>query len=196
MGKPISKSRRPSALVATAYHEAGHAVADWKLGFEITRVTIVPSIDHNGEKAYGYVLTRRLGLKLIKAIEDGRLTEREMGYIHGNIVAMFAGIEAQRKWNPRSVRSYHGEGDRENIVNFLVRLHSDNNREASYAFKYLRARARNFVEHGEHWRIIEDLARELLERKTMNGKEVFATIVASMDAPFGKCELSKLKPEL
>lgn len=29
-------------LQATAYHEAGHAFADWKFGFKVKRATIVP----------------------------------------------------------------------------------------------------------------------------------------------------------
>ena len=37
-----------NSLTVTAYHEAGHAVAFWKLGFKLRKVTIVPDRDYAG----------------------------------------------------------------------------------------------------------------------------------------------------
>jgi ATP-dependent Zn protease len=45
------------ALQATAYHEAGHAVAGWYVGIEAKNLSIVPDADSLGR--YEQRLTRR-----------------------------------------------------------------------------------------------------------------------------------------
>ena len=48
--------------------------------------------------------------------------------------------------------------------------------------KYLRARTRNLVSNPRNWRQIEDLAKALLERRTLTGEEVNDVLLASMQA--------------
>jgi ATP-dependent Zn protease len=52
--------------------------------------------------------------------------------------------------------------------------------ERNCAFKYLEARARNLVNH--RWRMVEDLAKALLERQSLTGKEVGDVLRASLQA--------------
>ena len=95
-------------------------------------------------------------------------------------------LEAQRRFvHPRSVRAYHASSDVEYATDILLRLHEDGwngGKEYSYACEYLRARARNFVNDPLNWRLIEDLAKALLERRTLSGKEVAEGVKASLDA--------------
>jgi hypothetical protein len=86
-------------LAATAHHEAGHAVANWKLGFKIRRVTIVPR-----DGPLGTTTTKGPALR---ASEYGKLTGRRIGYYHDMIVSQLAGEEAQRRFDPRSIRRHH-----------------------------------------------------------------------------------------
>src|SRR4051794_59014 len=46
MTPPAAKS--PTALRATAYHEAGHAVAEHALGLTVNKVSIIPGEGFNG----------------------------------------------------------------------------------------------------------------------------------------------------
>jgi ATP-dependent Zn protease len=61
----------------------------------------------------------------------------------------------------------------------LLRLHGEE-RERNCALKYLEARARNLVNH--HWRMVEDLAKALLERQRLTGKEVGDVLRVSLQA--------------
>jgi ATP-dependent Zn protease len=61
----------------------------------------------------------------------------------------------------------------------LLRLHGEE-KERNCAFKYLEATARNLVNH--HWRMVEDLAKALLERQSLTGKEVRDVLRASLHA--------------
>ena len=169
-------------LAATAHHEAGHAVANWKLGFKIRKVTIVPS-----DGPLGTTTTKGLALR---ASEYGKLTGRRIGYYHDMIVSQLAGEEAQRRFDPRSIRRDHTARDYRSEKELLKRLHGDAEKECFHAFRYLRERARNFVNHPINWRLIEDLARALLERRTLTGEEVKGVLRASMDAQEAQSERS------
>ena len=162
------------ALRATAYHEAGHAVADWRHGFKIKRVTIVPAVNSKGMVSGKDFRFRDL--------EYGRLTGNRIGYYHDRIICCLAGGEAQRRFNPRSFRTHHTASDIESVKELLFRLHSDQEKEAFHAMKYLQARARNFVRFSMNRQMIEDLAKALLERRSMTGEEVAETLRASMQA--------------
>ena len=54
---------------------------------------------------------------------------------------------------------------------FLLSLHGEQ-KERDYVIKYLRARTRNLISNPRNWRRIEDLAKALLERRTLTGEEV------------------------
>lgn len=123
-------------LVATAYHEAGHVVANWKLGFKVRSVSIVPTEDSAGH----VLLVRRRHPEF-----DITMMSTQMLDFHRRVVALFAGVEAQRYFNPRSARRYHAKSDIAAINDLLSRIHANDEKEAFYAFKYLQARARNFV---------------------------------------------------
>jgi hypothetical protein len=55
----------------------------------------------------------------------------------------------------------------------------------------LQARARNLVSNPVNWRMIEDLAKALLERQSLTGKEVGDVLHASLQAQMQEAGLSK-----
>jgi hypothetical protein len=154
-----------------AYHEAGHAVADWKHGFKLKRVTIVP----RGDTAGSVTSTSRLHFR---SLEYSNPTGARIGRCHERIVCWLAGRASQRRYKPQSVRTYQASSDMKVITELLTHLHADN--ELKFVFGYLETRARNFVSHPQHWRMIQDLAKVLLARRTMTGAEVEATLKESM----------------
>ena len=98
---------------------------------------------------------------------------------HDRIVCALAGLQAQRRVAPQSVKSRDANGDEAIAAELLLRLHGEE-KERNCAFKYLEARARNLVNH--RWRMVEDLAKALLERQSLTGKEVGDVLRASLQA--------------
>lgn len=91
---------------------------------------------------------------------------------------MLAGPAAQRKYNPRGVRSHHASGDIKAAIDLLGRIHSPE--ELRHVFRYLEARARNLVGCPPHWMVIQDLASQLLKRGKLTGDEIAETIRQSL----------------
>jgi ATP-dependent Zn protease len=182
-------TRLTKQLAATAHHEAGHAVADSKLGFKIKQVTIVPCDESRGTATS----TGLRVLRLLRRLEYGseRTTGKLIGDCHDLVITLFAGEEAQRRFDPLSIRRHMSAGDYQSAKEVLMRLHQDAERECFYAFKYLRARARNFISDPKNWRLIEDLAKALLERRTLTGEEVNDVIQASRDAQIKEWQARK-----
>ena len=104
----------PSAIIA--YHEAGHAIAQWILGFKIKEVTIVPYDEVAGSVSY------QRSLRLYR-LEWETPTGKRLGRYHDLIVTTLAGEEAQRRFSPRSVRRDRSAGDYRFVNDLLYRLH-------------------------------------------------------------------------
>lgn len=83
--------RSASRECIIAYHEAGHAVASWRLGDGITRVTIEPSCDAEREERYDGSFTAGRG---------DRSALGGWGFRYA--VMVLAGPAAQRAYDPRS----------------------------------------------------------------------------------------------
>jgi ATP-dependent Zn protease len=160
---------------AIAYHEAGHAFADWHFKFKVKKATIVPKDD-----AAGYV-TSKTGLHF-RSLEYTNPSGARIGHLHERIVSIMAGHAAQRRYRPSSVRSCHGSDDRQKAFDLLTRLHSP--KELPHVWRYLEAKAKNLIENPMHWRVIQHLAESLLENQTMTGAQVEAAIREGFDRDF------------
>jgi hypothetical protein len=105
---------KKSPLWATAYHEAGHAVAAIAYGKGIRRqgAPIVP----DAEGALGSVWM----LKHIPGDPSaGTLNGRMRLRIEEDVIVKLAGGAAHRKFRPSSVRSYHSRTDNESAIDLL-----------------------------------------------------------------------------
>jgi hypothetical protein len=152
---------------AMAYREAGYTVACWSLGFRVKRATIV---SHDKPSEF---LT---WLRAARFSCNSGLSRRSIVRYHDRIVCALAGRQAERRVAPQSVKSRDANSDEAIAAELLLRLHGEE-RERNCAFKYLEARARNLV--NRHWRMIEDLAKALLERQSLTGKEIARKLQAS-----------------
>lgn len=157
---------------AAAFHEAGHAFADWKFKFRVKRVSIVPKDD-----CAGYVVSKP-ALHL-RSLEFTNPSGARIGRLHERIVSLLSGRAAQRRYCAGSVRSHHAQSDLEEVYKLLSRLHTAD--EIPHVFHYLEAKAKNLIETPLHWFVIEHLASQLLKRRTMTGLEVEAAIRGGYD---------------
>ncbi len=157
---------REPARRATAYHEAGHAVAAWSLGAKVYRASIVPRSDAHGSVQHSNPLR---GTRLECDGSDRARLRAERA-----VVICLAGPEAQRRFNPRSWHSWHGQSDHALAV--------DSEEAASAHLKRLEYRTRDLVT--THWPAIESLALELLNRGTVTGHEAQAAIMQATTARF------------
>jgi hypothetical protein len=158
--------------MTTAYHEAGHAVADHLLGFNIKLVTIVPDEDCAGKVIGKHGVRHRI-------LECGNPSRVTVAKWHDKIISLLAGGEAQRRFKPNSIRHYMLRSDHDKVVDILWRLHPEG-KEMRAAFKFLQARTRNLVGNRIRWCQIKDLAHELGRRRTLTGQEVRDVLAASL----------------
>ncbi len=152
-----SASRR---LKATAFHEAGHAVAHFSLGRRIDRVSIVPT---EGGEVLGHVRGRVLPRSVL---EHGQLeTTRDLKAAEDSIIATLAGPIAEAKWTGR--RNLVGaSSDHEQVANLAIGLWADEDVASTYV-AFLEARARRLVDG--LWYLIEALVNELLAKRALSG---------------------------
>lgn len=167
-----SASARKKGLLAVAYHEAGHAMADFRLGFKIKHVSVLPDVVSAGR-------TRsNLGLNL-RSLAFDTPSAAALARCHEKVISLLAGREAQRRFRPQSVRSHMAENDRKSAVDILWRIHPER-KEMRAALKYLEARTRNLIRDCKNWRLIEDLAGALVESGSLDGQEVRRIFVQSV----------------
>lgn len=142
-----------STLVATAYHEAGHAVVAVYLMVRIRHVTIKARKDTAGHVA---LLRPARGMK----------------ETHARGIIALAGEAAQRRFNPRSVRRHHGEGDRKAVDRYAKEYSGGSARYNKALVDLWQIRADDLVKLC--WPTIVRVAEALLERRTLPYSEVCA----------------------
>lgn len=152
----------------TCHHEAGHAVAAWRLGLKVRRVTIVPGADYDGFAEHDSPLR---GIRLDLDDSDRARMRAEKA-----IMVCLAGTIAQRRFAPRSVRVWHGEGDRDLAADLALRLNGSGEAATAY-LRWLDLRTADLIE--ATWDSVQSLANALLEVKTLNGRAARA----AMDQP-------------
>ena len=163
--------------LSTAYHEAGHAVAAIAQGVAVRSITIVP------DKQEGYAgrvqhedLTRQVNLEA----DNSPLTRLR---IEKQIIVFLAGAAAQRKYDRRSWRSFHSSSDYENAANLADAVSSSP--AASEAFlRWLAIASDDLI--AAHWQEVEEIAKALVEEKTLSGtrvRELISRAIALAPAP-------------
>ncbi len=144
---------------ATAYHEAGHAVACVVNDIRITRpgVTIAPEGDRLGILRHqAYLRPETLSIER---------TPRSVWRAERLVVVALAGPVSQRAFRPHSYRAHQGAADHECALEILWRL-AGSEREVRLYHQLLQERARNLV--SARWAMITAVAECLLERATLD----------------------------
>jgi hypothetical protein len=175
---------KKSTLWATAYHEAGHAVAAMAYGKGIRRqgATIVPD-PKRGAAGTVYMLKHIPGDPSVGGAYRGdSLTGRMRLRIEEDIIVSLAGLVAQRCFRPSSVRSHHGRSDHEAALDLLTYIVGDE-RELKAYWRLLRVRTENFVRSPPRWMQIEAIAKALMEKKTLGPGELRQLYADALGSP-------------
>jgi ATP-dependent Zn protease len=138
---------------ATAYHEAGHGVIAYRLGFYVDTLTIVPDS-----------IRATVGHSLSEAEWCDGSMDREA------IIVLYAGYSAEKAYYPdadtRASASDHEKAHQ------LLRLQPEGSQQQ------LRAESDRLVK--QNWKHIEAVATVLLENKTLPGDD-WSIIIDSLD---------------
>ncbi|MGA3092642.1 MAG: hypothetical protein ABSD75_28925 [Terriglobales bacterium] len=149
------------ATISVAYHEAGHAVIAWRLHLLSNKgASVVPEEGSKGRVHHN----RGRGDR-----PDTASTDSARARVERNVIVALADIEAQQKYSPSSVRSYHGTTDRDHAIDMLMFITEPTSNEFPVHIKLLKLRARNMVR--AHWPQIEVVAARLRVSKTLTGNE-------------------------
>ncbi len=163
---PSSCQRKASMdLRVVAIHEAGHALAVERLGLKIKAVTIVPKGNVGGTVHHNDTLRR------LKRTGDD--SDRERLKAERVIMLCLAGPEAQKRFDPNSDWEACGESDFH--VAAELTWHFLGEGDSATAFmEWMKIRTRELVD--QNWSLIEYLAEQLVERKTIDGETAMQLI--------------------
>ena len=160
-----------------AYHEAGHAVAHWFLDLRVGRVTIVPD-EKNGTAG-----TCRGGnaLRRHHDPESAGFHDRHQWRMERDVLVLLAGTEATRILTGRSDH-VGASSDYHKAIDLLSYYTPENTEESRLHFKLLRQRVRRLLTL--KWSAVQELAEQLLQRKTLSGKQAVAAMAEGMSKEF------------
>jgi hypothetical protein len=157
-----TRSRRQ--LEATAYHEAGHAVAHVLLQVPFRKATIREGDDYLG-RVEGY----KLGKTFLEKIETGDLSLRDEDRIRRIVITLLAGHEAEQRFTGRK-NSVGAASDHSSVVDFLFRVYSPKATEAYMTF--LEIRTEEELNAPGVWKGLQTVAAALLDKKTLTATEI------------------------
>jgi len=155
----------PNSKEATAYHEAGHAVAYFRLGKRIRKVTIVPNGEYQG-CCFGYGKYPELNgsVEITPGIE--KKVEQE-------IIILFAGSIAQAKYLGRNPRGWSKFHDVDTAINLGMGVNGSMKTTEAY-LNWLFVATKEMFNQEKTWTEVGAIAQELLKKKTLSGKEAYA----------------------
>lgn len=156
--------KRTKRLEATAYHEAGHVVAAWRMRLALMGATVVATEDTLGSAK------KNSGLSVMDEVfdESGSFATR----VERSIIVALAGDAAQRHYSPRSWRG--DQDDIDGAIELASQVCEDSEVANAY-LAYLSVVARSLVT-GPRWPVVRAVAEALLDQGTLSGDECRAVI--------------------
>lgn len=136
-----------SSLAATAYHEAGHAVAAWRIGMTIEGIV--------ADVGVGHIITRG----------PRGLYWRE--YLRRRLLMLYAGPEAQRWYEPASDMAADCAGDYSDAANLCVIAYGADSPLLPLVQRVAELRTRTFVR--QERTVIDAVAAALICRRHLTG---------------------------
>jgi ATP-dependent Zn protease len=158
---------KATELTRTAYHEAGHAVAAFFEHLAIKSVTVVPD-----EGSFGKVKHYRTPSFRPDVNADARTNQRVLAHM----LVDLAGPAAEREIGGRAFRHATSHQDYQNAADLATRL-CGSDESVNALLRWVGVCARDLVR--TRWPMIELLAKALLTRRTLNGRQVREVILAA-----------------
>jgi hypothetical protein len=166
--------RSPKANLYVAYHEAGHAVACWRLGIGLRREGVTIARDETAGSAGSCVHRQVVGRDI-----EGDASDRNRSKAEKLAQICLAGDIAARRHNPRGV--WRGaDSDHRDAIDTLTFL-TATRKELEAWLKLLHIRTEQMLSNPDVWRAVERLATELIQRQTISGKEATEIIRNGFD---------------
>jgi hypothetical protein len=173
-------------LTDTAYHEAGHVVADFVLGIRIDRVSIIPDEDTLGHVRNNAPFRR-------SDVAEFDISPRDRRRLENRIIGLYTGevSAARAKEREPDLSAVGNTSDLRQIGSLghlgrgLYDLHPDE--QAAY-LELLFVRARLLVD--DYWFLINPLAAELLTTRALSGRAVYRLLRSVVQT-----EAERLMPE-
>lgn len=154
------KSNSPTdpSLVATAYHEAGHAVMANLLGRAVDKVTIQPGRSEFGSQRLGVC---HLGKGRTRAAKD---------WIEDEVLILMAGMVAESQVTGRYCAT-GASGDQREITR-LLDLRATNQKQFDRLHRRMLDKTEHLLADSVHHAAVCLIAEELLARTTITGRAV------------------------
>ena len=142
----------PAEDVATAYHEAGHAVAALALDRPVVKVSILADRDRAGICFFGKAVFR--------PSED---------WLEREVLIALAGMAAEA----RQTGEYNRDAAARDLryARGLAVQRAGNERQAERLERRLLSKAEHLLEREVHWRAVERIAAELLRAGAISGRQ-------------------------
>lgn len=156
--------QRRSALERVAYHEAGHAVAAALLHTHMRSASIIPN---NSQGSLGHVGHHRWGKETPDVYDSARIDRR----LEQHIITVLAGPEAERKLFGRYNR-VGASSDFDTAADLALYRTGGDPKEATLIIRWLAHRTRTLVGLETNWRLIEAVAKALMEHRRLSGQRV------------------------
>lgn len=157
-GRTRQRPSKISTIESTAYHEAGHVVADIALRQQPRHVTIEPN---QKEGSLGHVAGRRFPKEFQP---DVAISSRGRDIIERRAIGFLAGVTAARE---AGGAGRGGRGDFDKAVDLVSFLAGDPDICGSYV-ELLRMRAVKLIR--SHWPAVEAVAQALLRERRLSGQ--------------------------
>lgn len=145
-------------LVATAIHEAGHAVMATLLGRSIQKVTIAPGRMQSGDVRLGICEMKKGRVKASKdAVED-------------DVLILLAGMVAEARFTGQ----YCHEGAAQDLraVKRLLENRAGSEQQLQRLQRRMLAKTEHLLHDEANARAVQRVANELLQRTTISGRAV------------------------
>lgn len=171
-GGVLVKRKTITELEATAYHEAGHAVASVRLERSISYVTIIPKGDSLGHVRYRGRSNR------------SESSWRGEGFLTRDAITTLAGPLAERRYRGRG--NHIGATSDYHTLSDTALHHLGNVEVANTWLRYCQARAVALLNAPGVWDQVEAVARELLARNALTGDEVRSVCFAALSTAIAR----------
>lgn len=141
----------PPELVATAYHEAGHAVVALALGRPVHRVSVRPSAERLGQCEF----------------KKGRHQPTD-DWVEDEILISLAGMAAEAR-----ATGFYERGGAARDLRFArsLMLQRSSERSLDRYERRMLAKVENLLSDDGHWKAVEQIAAELVAQATLSGRQ-------------------------
>jgi len=163
---------RSKAELATAYHEAVHALLAVLEGIRIHQVNVIGGKGYDERVLHDPVVKRSNKQRL----ETGDISPTLRMQIEAHARVALAGTIAQKKFDPGSLRSYHSTTDNKNAVD-LINCLTASVRETEARLNLLSVQAEQRLKI--HWPAVRRFVPILLEKRRISGTET-KTLLTSL----------------